>query len=81
METNDYIAAVAAELRAERAASRLTVKELSATAGVPVPTLNRYLAGERDVPGSTLVALAVALNVEPGTLLDRAFARAQGKNN
>lgn len=79
MDTADAIAAIAAELRAERAAKRMTITQLSQRSGVPSATLNRYLAGQRDVPVSTIIALASALEVDPGELLDRAVARAQGE--
>lgn len=79
MDNNQLINAIAAEVRAERAAKKMTIAELSQASRVPEATLNRYLAGKRDIPGSTLLALAGALGVEPGQILNRAALRAQGE--
>lgn len=79
MDRETAIAAVAAELRAERAATRMSIRALSEASGIPEVSLNRYLAGKRDVTGSALLALGEALGVDPGVLLDRAARRAQGQ--
>ncbi|MDR1513864.1 MAG: helix-turn-helix transcriptional regulator [Propionibacteriaceae bacterium] len=67
--------AIMAQLRAEIAAAGLSVAELCRRAGVPRPTIDRYLAGERDMPLSTLHRIARAVRVEPATILARAKDR------
>lgn len=79
MDRETAIAAVAAELRAERAATRISIRALSDASGIPEVSLNRYLAGKRDIPGSALLSLGEALGVDPGVLLDRAARRAQSE--
>ncbi|MGN0065781.1 MAG: helix-turn-helix domain-containing protein [Nocardioides sp.] len=68
-------AAVAAELRAERAAKDLTTKELSALAGIPYASLRRYLGAERHIDVATVAALCGALGLEAGELVARASDR------
>jgi len=68
-------AAVAAELRAERAAQSLTVQQLSERADVPYASLRRYLAAERHIDVSTLDALAKALGTTPVDLVMAAAER------
>lgn len=79
MDRDTAIAAVAAELRAERAAKKISIRELSEASGIPEVSLNRYLAGRRDIPGSVLMSIGEGLGVDPGIILDRAVRRAQGK--
>ena len=55
-------AAVAAQLRAERAAQNVTVKQLADLSGVSFSSLRRYLAADRQIDVSVLAALAEALN-------------------
>lgn len=68
-------AAVAAELRAERAAQNLTVQELAARSEVPYASLRRYLAAERNIDVATLYALAGALDTTPAELVAAASER------
>lgn len=70
--------ALAAEIRAERAAVGLTVKELAVRSGVPYGTLNRLLPGERDISYTQLVRLATALGLDPSELSNRAVRRMGG---
>lgn len=76
----DINAAVAAELRAEKAAKRpkLSVRRLAETAGMTVVTTNRVLNGERDINVTQLLQLAAALEVPPTELYERAVARLGG---
>ncbi|MDR6868936.1 transcriptional regulator with XRE-family HTH domain [Microbacterium resistens] len=67
--------AVAAQIRAERAAGRMTIDELSQASGVPRQTLVRYLKGSRDIPIPTFYAIAEGLGVAADVLLDRAQHR------
>lgn len=68
-------AAVAAELRAERAAKDLTAKDLSALAGIPYASLRRYLGAERHIDVATLAELCRALDLDVGALVARATER------
>lgn len=53
--------AVAAELRGEMSAQRLTQTDLSARSGVPVVSIQRYLAATRPIDVEVLDRLAHAL--------------------
>lgn len=68
--------AVAAELRAERAAQNMTLQQLAEAADVPFPSLRRYLAGERHIDVSVLEAVAAALSLDAFEIVRRAGARA-----
>lgn len=72
-----YAEAIAAELRAERAAKtpRLTVEALGERAGLHKQTLLRYLNGTRDIPMPVFYDLAQALGVNPIELVERAERR------
>lgn len=67
--------AVAAQLRAERAAREMTIDSLSATSGIPKQTLMRYLKGTRDIPIAAFYAIAEGLGIGADVLLDRAQRR------
>lgn len=68
-------AAVAAELRGERAAKELTTKQLSEMAGIPYASLRRYLGAERHIDVATLAELCEALGLDVGELVSRAAER------
>lgn len=68
--------AVAAELRAYRAAAELTIEELAAKAGIGVRTLKRVLKAERDIDVRTIELLVAAMDVDPQELFARATSRA-----
>lgn len=76
--------AMASELRAERAAAKLTLDELVANSGVALSTLKRVLAGTIDVNMPDLAMLAKALGDAQGKMLtieelvERAVKRAGG---
>lgn len=72
-----YTRAVAAELRAERGAKQLTVAEVADRSGIPEVSLQRYLSGKRDLATSKFAAIALALEVDPGEILDRATKRVE----
>lgn len=75
---------MAAEIRAERAASDLTIVDLSTLSGVAESTLKRILKGTIDVNMSDLGGLAHAFTekqgkpVTPSDLVERAVKRAGG---
>ena len=68
-------AAVAEQLRAERAAKRWTYKELATEAGLTEQTVMRYLTEKRDIPLPEFAALSDAFGVTPGDLMNRAIER------
>lgn len=67
--------AVAAELRAERAAHSLTNKEIAAAAGLKVVSVQRYLAGTRTVDVEHLEKFAAVFGVRPCDIVERASDR------
>jgi predicted transcriptional regulator len=75
---------MAAEIRGERAASNLTIEQLSTASGVPLSTLKRILKGDIDVNVADLGAIAAALSeatekpVTPQEFMKRAVQRAGG---
>lgn len=70
--------ALAAEIRAERAALGITVKELAIRSGVPYGTLNRLLPGAQDFTFSQMAQIATGLGITPAELSDRAVRRMGG---
>lgn len=68
-------AAVAAVLRAERAAQDLTVQELADSADIPYATLRRYLKAERHIDVATLAELCEALDIDVEDVVIRAVER------
>jgi transcriptional regulator with XRE-family HTH domain len=68
--------AVAAEIRAERAAQGLTLEELSNASEIPVRTLIRLTKGERNINVNQLAKIGNALDVDPTELVRRALIRA-----
>lgn len=68
-------AALAAELRAERAAQQMTVDALAERSGVPKRTLIRLLNAERAIAVEPLCDIAGAFGVSVTTLVGRAERR------
>lgn len=68
-------AAVAAQLRAERAAADLTMQQLADRAEIPLVSVQRYLRAKRDIDIATLYALCEALGVEPFDVVAAAQTR------
>lgn len=68
-------AALAATLRAERAATSMTVDRLAAKSGIPKRTLLRLLNAERHINTDHLYALATAFELEPADLIVMAQRR------
>jgi transcriptional regulator with XRE-family HTH domain len=78
----DFNTAVAAQIRADAAAAGISNAELARRAGVPVVSMNRYLTtkGEpRPINVATLAAIAAALGLEPGGILDEAQRRMESR--
>lgn len=67
-----FNAAVAAELRAQRAKTRLTIDGLVAATGYAKSTVLNYLNGHRDIPLPALVELCRALSVDARVIFERA---------
>ena len=68
-------AAVAAELRAERGAQKITVDALAQRSGVPKRTLLRLLNAERGIALGPLAAITEALDVPMSLVVSRAEER------
>lgn len=71
---NRHIEAFAAQLEGARYRRGITKRELARRTGIPENTLRRYLVGERDVPVTSAVAIASALEVDLAGLIDAALA-------
>ncbi len=69
---DNFNAAVAAELRGERAKARITIDALVASTGYAKTTVLNYLNGKRDIPLPALAELCRALGVDPRTIFERA---------
>lgn len=67
-----YNDAVAAELRGERARTRMTVDALVQSTGYAKSTVLNYLNGKRDIPLPALAELCRALSVDARVILERA---------
>lgn len=68
-------AAVAAELRAERAARRITLQQLADESLVPLMSVRRYLNADRNIDVAVLYALAKALGTTPLEVVEAAQIR------
>ena len=64
--------ALAAEIRAARARRNYTQGELADRAGISRATIARLEAGARSADVIQLIAIADALGVDPGAMLDSA---------
>lgn len=67
--------AIAAQLRAERVALGLSNDDLAEQTGIPVVSIQRYLAGTRKIDIGTLEAIAAALGVTATQIVRDAEAR------
>lgn len=67
-----FNAAVAAELRAERARVRITIDELVNRSGLSKSAVLNYLNGKRDIPVPSFMELCRALGVSGTVIFDRA---------
>lgn len=72
---DNLAAAVASQLRAERAAAQMTYKELADAAGMTEQSVMRYLTGKRDIPLPEFAKMAEALGLTPYELMKRAESR------
>ncbi|KJL37090.1 Helix-turn-helix domain protein [Microbacterium ginsengisoli] len=74
-----FNAAVAAELRGQRAKQRITIDELVRRTGYAKSTVLNYLNGHRDIPLSALAELCRALDVSYRAIADRAEQALNGE--
>lgn len=74
-ENQRFRTALAAELRAEKGAKRLTDDDLAAAAGVHVNTIGSYMNAKADMKTPTFRAIAAALDLTATELMDRTEAR------
>lgn len=72
---DDYTRAVASQLRAERAASQMSVRELAEASGVTEQSLLRYLNEKRDIPVPVLYQICSGLKISVHELVKRAERR------
>jgi transcriptional regulator with XRE-family HTH domain len=68
--------ALAAALRAERAARKMTTKDLASKSGIPERSMIRYLEAERVVDMKVLAKFARGFGMKPSELLAEAERRA-----
>lgn len=67
--------ALAAAMRGERAAKGLSLDQVADRSGIPVVSVQRYMAGKRAIDVATLAALAEALELSPRELIEAAESR------
>ena len=65
--------AVVRQVKAERAASGMTVDQLAEASGIPVRSLVRYLNFERELKLGMIDKLASGLGMSPDVLVTRAI--------
>jgi transcriptional regulator with XRE-family HTH domain len=74
-DTYSFGQALADELHAEREGQRITLDDLARRSGVPKVTLQRYLAGSRDIKVGALADICKALGLTVGEVAARAQRR------
>lgn len=77
VEKGVHNAAMAAEIRAERAVQGWTQRQLAEKSGINYHTLLNVLDGSRDINVTQIVQLAAAFAMDPKELVERAMARAE----
>jgi transcriptional regulator with XRE-family HTH domain len=63
---------IAAELRAQKGRLNWSLDKIAAKSGVPRSTVNTAVKGNQAIPVEVLIAVATALGLNPGRLLDEA---------
>lgn len=66
---------VLAQLEAEIAAQRFSMKTLALQMGTPYVTFRRYVKGERSMPAEILLEALATLEVDPAVFMRRAAER------
>jgi transcriptional regulator with XRE-family HTH domain len=77
LTSDDYTAAIAAELKAERAATGVQNTVIAETSGISPRQVIRIFNGERTVGVSDLIMICKALGIDLTTLIARAEARVE----
>ena len=72
---SDLSLALAAQVRAEMGAARLSTRALARASGVPERTLARLISGERTIDVAQLDMLCRALDVPIPTMMERTYKR------
>lgn len=72
-------AAIVAQIRAERGARKITIRELSEKSGITEQSLQRYLAEKREMTVSVLVQICAGLEIDLDELVRRAESRLSGR--
>lgn len=66
--------AVADELRAMKARRRSSNEQIAERSGIPLVSVNRYMAGKRPINLAVLSELAAALDADPAEIVSGALA-------
>ncbi|WIY84298.1 helix-turn-helix transcriptional regulator [Propionimicrobium sp. PCR01-08-3] len=69
---DSFNAAVAAELRAQRARRQITVEQLTSLSGLGRTSVLNYLNAKRDIPMPAFMDLCRVLGVSPHEIFDAA---------
>lgn len=75
-----FTEALAAQLRAERAASQASVQSMADAAGIAPGSVARYLSGERDPAIGTVYRFTSVLDVNLDQIIQRAISRMDEQN-
>lgn len=67
-----FNAAVAAELRAERARKKITFEALASAAGLSKSATMNYFNNKREIPTGSLADICAELGVSPRLIFERA---------
>lgn len=67
-----FNAAVAAELRGQRARTRMTVDQVATETGFAKSTVLNYLNGKRDIPIPALADLCRVMNIDARSVFEAA---------
>lgn len=70
---DQFSAAVAAELRAEKARRKKSFPAIAAETGLSRSAVMNYFNGARDTPASALGDICRSLGVDPVAIIDRAY--------
>ena len=65
--------AVAGELRAHKARRNMSNEQIAGKSGIPLVSVNRYMAGKRPITLALLNELAEALGTTPETIISAAL--------
>lgn len=75
MDRKAFTDALAAQLRAERAAADISQLELSSRTGISLSTIQRYERGSREIPMPVFAAIVAALGADSVRVFTEALNR------